>query len=163
LLRNHGLADRDHVVELGYNSRLDTFQAVVGNWLIPQAADISEKRIANARKLDQGLLTIPQIRIPERPKDMRVVYHLYIVYAEKRDQLLNYCVSKGVEAKIHYPIPIYRQQALTSLVKDLVFPETDYQARNIISFPCDQHLSSAEISEIVQTVGDFYREESNAS
>ena len=163
LLRNHGLADRDHVVELGYNSRLDTFQAVVGNWLIPQAADISEKRIANARKLDQGLLKIPQIRIPERPKDMRVVYHLYIVYAEKRDQLLNYCVSKGVEAKIHYPIPIYRQQALTSLAKNLVFPETDYQARNIISFPCDQHLSSAEISEIVQVVGDFYREESDAS
>jgi dTDP-4-amino-4,6-dideoxygalactose transaminase len=76
---------------------------------------------------------------------------------------MNYCVSEGVEAKIHYPIPIYRQQALTSLVKDLVFRETDYQARNIISFPCDQHLSDTEISEIVQTVGDFYREESDAS
>ena len=32
LLRNHGLIDRD-TVEYGYNSRLDTFQAVVGNWL----------------------------------------------------------------------------------------------------------------------------------
>lgn len=163
LLRNHGLVDRDHVVELGYNSRLDTFQAVVGNWLIPQAVDISEKRIANARKLDQGLSKIPQIRIPERPKDMRVVYHLYIVYAEKRDLLLKYCQSKGVEAKIHYPIPIYRQEALASMVRNQVFPETDYQAQNIISFPCDQHLSSDEISEIVQTVSDFYREEANAS
>jgi aminotransferase EvaB len=163
LLRNHGLADRDHVVELGYNSRLDTFQAVVGNWLIPQAVDISEKRIENARKLDRGLSRLPQIRIPVRPKDMRVVYHLYIVYAENRDQLLQYCLSKGVEAKIHYPIPIYRQEALAPMVKDLVFPETDYQAQNIISFPCDQHLTDEEISEIVKTVSDFYSENSYAS
>lgn len=163
LLRNHGLADRDHVVELGYNSRLDTFQAIVGNWLIPKAIDISEKRIENAQKLDEGLIKIPQIRIPERPKDMRVVYHLYIVYAENRDSLLEYCISRGIEAKIHYPIPIYRQEALASVVKDLVFPQTDYQAKNIISFPCDQHLSNGEIHEIIQVVTDFYRETSNAS
>jgi dTDP-4-amino-4,6-dideoxygalactose transaminase len=31
LIRNHGLLDRDTVVSLGYNSRLDTIQAVVGN------------------------------------------------------------------------------------------------------------------------------------
>ena len=37
LLRNHGLSDRDTVKICGYNSRLDTFQAVVGNWLLPQA------------------------------------------------------------------------------------------------------------------------------
>ena len=49
LLRNHGLSDRDTVQILGYNSRLDTFQAVVGNWLIPKAKDIAEKRIVNAK------------------------------------------------------------------------------------------------------------------
>jgi hypothetical protein len=32
-LRNHGLAGRDSVVMLGCNSRLDSLQAVVGNWL----------------------------------------------------------------------------------------------------------------------------------
>ena len=37
LLRNHGLVDRDTVKICGYNSRLDTFQAVVGNWLLPKA------------------------------------------------------------------------------------------------------------------------------
>ena len=31
ILRNHGLIDRDTVKINGYNSRLDTFQAVVGN------------------------------------------------------------------------------------------------------------------------------------
>jgi len=40
LLRNHGLVDRDNVKICGYNSRLDTFQAVVGNWLLPKAKEI---------------------------------------------------------------------------------------------------------------------------
>ncbi len=35
LLRNHGMIDRDTIGILGFNSRLDTIQAVVGNWLIP--------------------------------------------------------------------------------------------------------------------------------
>ena len=48
LLRNHGLIDRDTVKICGYNSRLDTFQAVVGNWLLPKAKRIAQKRIENA-------------------------------------------------------------------------------------------------------------------
>ena len=45
LLRNHGLVDRDTVKINGYNSRLDTFQAVVGNWLLPKARAIANQRI----------------------------------------------------------------------------------------------------------------------
>lgn len=158
LLRNHGLVDRDHVVELGYNSRLDTFQAIVGDWLLPQAVEISKKRIANASSLDLGLSIIPQISIPKRPEDMRIVYHLYIVYAENRDALLSYCNFRGIEAKIHYPIPIYKQKALGPQINSMVFPVTDFQSQNIISFPCDQHLSPEQIAEIIQVVNDFYKQ-----
>ena len=45
LLRNHGLISRDSVKINGYNSRLDTFQAVVGNWLLPKAKKIADQRI----------------------------------------------------------------------------------------------------------------------
>lgn len=157
LLRNHGLIDRDHVEILGYNSRLDTFQAVVGNWLIPKAVEISEKRIANAKYLDIGLGNIKQITIPTRLPNMRIVYHLYIVLAENRDELLKYCKSRGVEAKIHYPVPIYKQKALEPYSSKLNFPITDFQAANIISFPCDQHLTEEHLKEIVQVVNDFYK------
>ena len=44
LLRNHGLKDRDHVKICGYNSRMDTIQAVVGNWIIPKAKLIAKKK-----------------------------------------------------------------------------------------------------------------------
>jgi aminotransferase EvaB len=156
LLRNHGLISRDHVEILGYNSRLDTFQAVVANWLLPQAVDISQKRILNAKKLDDAFNKIPQIKVPERTKEMRIVYHLYIVFAEKRDELLKFCVTRGIEAKVHYPIPIYKQKALGNHYNFMKFPVTDRQARDIISFPCDQHLNNSQLEEITNSVKEFY-------
>lgn len=156
LLRNHGLVDRDHVKILGYNSRLDTFQAVVGNWILPQAREISDQRIKNALYLDERLGKINQIRIPHRPSDMRIVFHLYSVIADDRDGLLEFCIKQGVEAKIHYPIPIYKQEALAPFVGDRSFEMTDFFANNSISFPCDQHLTMIELDEIVETVKRFY-------
>lgn len=157
LLRNHGLVDRDTVEILGYNSRLDTIQAVVGNWLIPQTEHIALSRIENARYYDQALGTIPQIEIPLRLSNFRIVYHLYIVFAENRDGLLDYCLQNGIEAKIHYPVPIYRQPALKHLgYKEGDFPVADRHARTIISFPCDQHLSREEMDHVIQTVNNFY-------
>ncbi len=158
LMRNHGMADRDTIVLMGYNSRLDTLQAVVGNWLIPQAVDIAEKRIANAGRYDRGLGANRQIRIPPRPADMRVVYHLYIVFAENRDALLAHCQKKGIEAKVHYPVPIYRQPALAELGhREGDFPVSDRHAKEIITFPCDQHLGEEELDYVIETVADFYR------
>ena len=62
LLRNHGLSDRDTVKINGYNSRLDTFQAVVGNWLLPKAKLIANKRIQNAKYLDSKLSKIDEVK-----------------------------------------------------------------------------------------------------
>ncbi len=157
LLRNHGLVDRDNVKISGYNSRLDTFQAVVGNWLIPKAKQIANKRIKNAKYLDKNLSKITQISIPPRLKNYKIVYHLYIVFAENRDKLLKYCIKKGIEAKVHYPIPMYRQPAMSFLKHNKGdFPITDKHCKNIISFPCDQHLSKKEMDYIIKTVRDFY-------
>jgi dTDP-4-amino-4,6-dideoxygalactose transaminase len=156
LLRNHGLINRDSVEILGYNSRLDTFQAVVANWLLPQAVDISHKRILNAKRLDEVFNKIPQIKVPNRIKEMRIVYHLYIVFAQRRDELLKFCLNREIEAKIHYPIPIYKQKALGNYYNLMQFPVTDHQAKNVISFPCDQHLNDLQLEEITNSVKEFY-------
>ena len=158
LLRNHGFVNRDTVKLLGYNSRLDTFQAIVGNWLLSKARKIASKRIQNAKYLDENLSKIPQIQIPIRPKNVRHVFHLYIVFAKKRDKLLNYCLKKGIEAKIHYPTPIYRQKPFLKFnYKKTDFPVTDAHARKMISFPCDQHLTKKQLLLIVKTVKIFYQ------
>ena len=157
LLRNHGLIDRDTVKINGFNSRLDTFQAVVGNWLLPKAKNIAKQRIRNAKFYDEKLSKIKQISIPPRPKNYKIVYHLYIVFAKKRDKLLEYCRSKGIEAKVHYPKPMYLQESQKYLKhKRGDFPVTDAHTKKIITFPCDQHLKTKELKYVVDTVQKFY-------
>ena len=157
LLRNHGLVDRDTVKINGYNSRLDTFQAVVGNWLLPKAKKIANQRIRNAKYYDEELSKIKNIIIPPRPKHMKVVYHLYIIFAEKRDLLYEHCLKRGIEAKIHYPKPMYLQDSIKYLgYKKNDFPITDQHCKKIISFPCDQHLSKKQQQYVIKTVKEFY-------
>jgi len=158
LLRNHGLIDRDTVKICGYNSRLDTFQAVVGSWLLPKAKQIAETRIKNAAFYDKSFSLINEITIPPRPKDFKLVYHLYIIFAEKRDELLKYCQKKGIEAKVHYPKPMYLQESVKNLKhKRGDFPITDSHTKKIITFPCDQHLSLKQMNYVTTCVKNFYK------
>jgi len=157
-LRNHGLADRDSVVMLGCNSRLDSLQAVIGNWLIDQVEFITATRIKNAGYLDSELAKLPQIRLPQRFNNRRLVFHLYIVFAERRDALLAHCRKAGVEAKVHYPIPVYRQEGLQQFgYRKGDFPVTDRQAETMISLPAHEHLTAEQLAYMVQTVTEFYQ------
>ena len=158
LLRNHGLKDRDTAVIPGYNSRLDTFQAVVGNWLLPKAKSIANKRIQNAKYLDSKLRKIKDVEIPPRTKKSKTVFHLYVIFVKNRNKLYDFCKKKGIEAKIHYPKPMYLQKSLKFLKhKKGDFPVTDEHCKKIISFPCDQHLTIKQLDFIVKTVNSFYK------
>ena len=87
----------------------------------------------------------------------RIVYHLYIVFADKRNELLDFCIKNGIEAKVHYPVPIYRQKALSHLnYREGDFPITDLHADKIITFPCDQHRTQEELDYIISVVMKFY-------
>jgi dTDP-4-amino-4,6-dideoxygalactose transaminase len=156
-LRNHGLKNRDEIVLLGCNSRLDTLQAIVGNWLIDQVDEITQKRIKYAHMLDEGFKSIPQLKIPTRFKDRQLVYHLYIVFAEERDELFHYCTERGIEVKVHYPIALYLQEGLKHLGYEKGdFPVTDRHADAMISFPAHQHLTEEQIAYTIETVRSFY-------
>ena len=107
----------------------------------------------NTKKFEK----INEVTVPPRIKNYKIVYHLYIIFAEKRDKLLKYCQKKGIEAKIHYPIPMYRQPAMKFLGHKIGdFPASDRHAKSIISFPCDQHLSLKEMDYVCKTVKEFY-------
>ena len=68
-----------------------------------------------------------------------------------------YCIKKGIEAKIHYPIPAYKQKPFSKFkFKKNSFPTTDAHVKKIISFPCDQHLSKKQLDYIIYTVRKFY-------
>ena len=159
LYRNHGLVDRDHVEIWGVNERLQPFQAVVGSRVLDTVEHLVEARICNARFLDDGLKGLERfIRPPYRPSGFREVYQLYLVTATRRDELVAFLISRGVEAKIHYPIPIHLQNAARNLgYKCGDFPVCERQAQEIVTLPAHQHLTQEQINYMLSMIREFYR------
>lgn len=158
LYRNHGLVDRDHVEIWGVNDRLQPFQAVVGSRVLDTVEGLVEARIRNARLLDEGLKGLESfVRPPSRPKGYREVYQLYLVTATRRDELVKFLVSREIEAKVHYPIPIHLQNAARDLgYKRGDFPVCERQAEEIVTLPAHQHISADQISYMISTIREFY-------
>ena len=71
LLRNHGLVNRDKNLIFGYNSRLDTIQAVVAIDVIGKLKNITSKRISNSLFLDKIFFKNKNIIIPKREKYLK--------------------------------------------------------------------------------------------
>ncbi len=158
LYRNHGMASRDEIEIFGINCRMDTLQAVVGNRLIGQTQWITEKRIANAQRYDQAFADMADVvRIPRRDKRIKAVYHLYMLMVDRRDELLAYLQQNGIEARVHYRIPLHLQQAAHSLgYRKGDFPKCEQDCRSIITLPVHQHLTDQELDYAIEHVRAFY-------
>lgn len=158
LLRNHGLKNRDEVQFFGYNTRLDSLQAVVGNYLIQQINNITETRIKWAQKFDTALASLKGfITIPKRQPNKRYVFHLYMIMAKERDKLLSYLIENGIEAKIHYPIPLHLQEAAAYLgYKRGDFPVAESHCESIITLPVHQHLKENQVDYVIEKIREFY-------
>jgi dTDP-3-amino-2,3,6-trideoxy-4-keto-D-glucose/dTDP-3-amino-3,4,6-trideoxy-alpha-D-glucose/dTDP-2,6-dideoxy-D-kanosamine transaminase len=158
LYRNHGLINRDEVEIFGVNSRLDTLQAVIGNRLIGQVKWITARRIEVARRYDRAFAGMGDaVRVPPRRRGVKHVFHLYMLRVERRDELLTFLNGKGVEAKVHYPIPMHLQPASKSLgYHPGDFPVSERDAKCIVTLPAHQHLSDEEIGYAIDQVRGFY-------
>jgi aminotransferase EvaB len=160
LLRNHGLTDRDHCEVFAYNSRLDTIQAVVANHLLDKIEAITNARITHARYLDSGLGGVKEINIPKRDADIKEVFHIYSFMAENRDALWDFLRNNGIDAKIHYPIPMHLQPAARYLnYKKGDFPITERVANQTISLPVHEFVQLQDLDFMISKVKEFYGHE----
>jgi aminotransferase EvaB len=158
LLRNHGLKTRDEVEVLGYNSRLDTIQAIVANNVMGKLDFVIEKRIKNACRYNERLAEISEfVTTPIKKKNVKHVFHVYVVRAQRRDELASYLEANGIETKIHYPIPLHLQKGCQHLgYKQGDFPVCEAQAQSILSLPIHQHLTEREIDYVADKIKEFY-------
>jgi dTDP-4-amino-4,6-dideoxygalactose transaminase len=155
--RNHGMVNRDEIVMWGVNSRLQTTMAVVANHVLGQVNPWIDRRIEIARRIDAGLRDVPEIVLPPRPPERRNAFQLYIVRAQDRAGLIAHLGARGVEAKVHYPIPLHLQVAARDLgYQRGDFPVAEAQAADIVTLPNHQYLTDAEIDYMIQTVRTFY-------
>lgn len=159
LLRNHGLATRDEVSIFGQNSRLHSLQAVVANRLLDELEWITDRRISIASAYDEAFSDLAEfIHTPSVRPGVKHVYHLYMIRVDRRDELLKFLIDNGVEAKIHYPIPVHLQEAAGYLgYQEGDFPVSEEVCQTILSLPLHQHLTPDEVQYTIDQVLRFYR------
>jgi dTDP-4-amino-4,6-dideoxygalactose transaminase len=119
------------------------------------AANLARRDLADryCAELDGvGDLRLP-VSIPERPS----VYHLFVVRTAHRDALLEHLHRNGVQAGIHYPVPIHLQPAWDHLgYRQGDFPVSEAWARECLSLPMYPELAEAQLSRVVAEVRRFF-------
>lgn len=158
LLRNHGLSDRDTWEVSGYNSRLDTVQAAVARHYLSGISDVNATRLVIASGYRSQLQDVQPVSFPENAPGAISSYHLFVMLAERRDELRDYLRANGVDAKIHYPKAIHLQPALGKfgfMAGDL--PAYEAALKKVISLPVHEFMGAAEVLRVCELVKTFFR------
>jgi dTDP-4-amino-4,6-dideoxygalactose transaminase len=135
-LRNYGSEVKYHHPEPGFNSRLDTLQAVVLSAKLKRLAAWNAARRQSAERYDALLSRIPGVTLPTTLPGNEHVWHLYVVRVPRRDAVLARLQDAGIGAGIHYPTPIHLQGAFRQLAhRPGDFPVAEKLAGEVLSLP----------------------------
>jgi dTDP-4-amino-4,6-dideoxygalactose transaminase len=159
-LRNYGYERRDFSVRLGINSRLDEFQAAILRVKVPRVANWNAQRTSIAEMyLDACHRT--GIRIPFTRDRVKNGYHLFPILADNRDTVQKLLQERGVQALIHYPVPLHLQPALARLgYHPGDFPNAETACSQELSIPIFPQLSKEEVETIIQALERVHQETS---
>lgn len=134
ILKNHGLIDRSTCSQWGLNCRLDEMQAAFLGVQLPQLDTWTEERRKIANFYNESLKDV--VIVPIESSDEKHVYQTYVIRSDARDKLKEYLNSNGVDALIHYPVPIHLQPAAKYLnYKRGDFPIVEQLSNEILSLP----------------------------
>ena len=152
-LRNYGSEVKYHHPEIGFNSRLDTLQAVVLSAKLKRLGGWNEARRTAARRYDDLLADLPAVTPPRTLPGNDHVFHLYVVRVPNRDQVLKKLNADGVGAQIHYPVPIHLQGAFRQLgLGEGSFPVAEKAAREILSLPMYPAITADQQARVVASL-----------
>jgi dTDP-4-amino-4,6-dideoxygalactose transaminase len=155
-LRNHGLADRNTVLEWGLNSRLDTLQAAILKIRLKNLDDVIARKRAHVG-LYRSLLSPKHAFIPPcQPYEFNT-FVLFVIQVDRRDELQKFLAARGIDTAIHYPIPIHLQPAAAALGhKPGDFPMVERQAQRILSLPVHPYMTADDVRTVAGAINEFY-------
>src|SRR5262249_48651156 len=152
-LRNYGSEVKYHHPETGFNSRMDTLQAVVLLAKLSRLARWNEARRAAARRYDQLLAGASGVKLPTTAPGNEHVFHLYVVRVARRDAVLAKLNADGIGAGIHYPVPIHLQGAFKYLGHNAGdFPVAERVAGEILSLPLFPQITAEQQERVANAL-----------
>jgi dTDP-4-amino-4,6-dideoxygalactose transaminase len=152
-LRNWGSERKYHHPEVGFNSRLDTLQAVVLAAKLRRLAGWNAARRRAAARYDALLAGVEGVETPRVLPGNEHAWHLYVVRVPRRDEVLARLQAAGIGAGIHYPTPLHLHGALGFLgYRAGDFPQAERAAGEVLSLPMHPHLTAAQQERVVETL-----------
>jgi dTDP-4-amino-4,6-dideoxygalactose transaminase len=147
MLRNHGSEKRYHNEMLGYNSRLDEFQAAILRVKLPHLNRYNEARRTIAKTYNE-LFAGLDIHIPHVSDGH--IFHQYTlrVPADKRDVLQEVLKQNEISSMLYYPIPQNRLTPFKHLQSNT--PLSDQVAKEIISLPIWPQMNMAKQERVAE-------------
>jgi len=155
-LRNYGQSVRYQHPELGMNSRLDEIQAAMLSERLKWLQEFTQRRreIAEAYRTR---ISHPLVKMLNAPQESDAhVYHLFVVTCEERERLQTHLQSRGIQALIHYPIPIHHQDPCLNMARDPYgLINSDHHASICLSLPCHPQMTNDDVTAVIVAINAF--------
>jgi len=143
---------------VGSNCRLDEMQAAVLRVKLKHLAEWSGKRRAHAKYYNDKLAGLPLTLPPHDEDGTQPVFHLYVIRAERRDELMAHLKANGIGTGVYYPIPVHAQPAYAGLgLRASDFPNAERASREALALPLYPEMTAAEASRVVKTIRAFFK------
>ncbi len=156
MLRDYGRVDRYKHKVKGYNSRLDTIQAVVLSAKLKYLDEWNRMRNEKAAYYCDLLQGADGLILPRIKSDRAHVFQTFAVRVKNRNKILEKLKNKGIGALIHYPIPLHLQEAYKDLRhKKGDFPAAERVADEILSLPMFPHMKKEEIEYVSSSLKEL--------
>ncbi|ADX75029.1 putative PLP-dependent enzyme possibly involved in cell wall biogenesis [Pseudarthrobacter phenanthrenivorans Sphe3] len=153
MLGAHGSMEKYRHDAVGMNSRLDTVQAVVLKAKLERLESWNLLRRAAAERYSELLADVPGVVLPLEAPGNVDVWHLYVVRVPERDAVLAALHSAGIQAGIHYPVPVHLSAAYASAgYGPGSFPVAEEAAGQILSLPIFPHITTEQQERVVEAL-----------
>lgn len=152
MLRDWGQSRKYYHDLRGFNYRMEGIQGAILRVKLRHLEVWTDARRAHAR-IYAGQLAGSEIGTPCEMSYARHVYHVYAIRVPRRDRVFQHLNKSGVQAGIHYPIPVHLQPAYRDArYKEGDFPVAESVAREVISLPIFPEMTPAQIDEVCASV-----------
>ncbi len=159
-LRNHGRRSKYLHDQKGFGERLDTLQAAILGAKLPHLAAWTTARRRLAARY-QMLLADCELILPAVAAEANPAWHLFVIRTAHRDALLDSLKQSGVEAGVHYPVPLHLQPAYADLgYQPGALPVTERVADTCLSLPLYPEMSEVQQDRVVALVKAFLEQSS---
>ena len=152
-LRNYGSDVKYHHPELGFNSRLDTLQAIVLKAKLRLLSSWNEQRQIAAQRYYEMLAGVSGVQLPQTMPGNEHVWHLYVIRVTDRDKVSRRLRDMNIGTGIHYPMPIHMLGAFRYLgYARGDFPVSEQAATEVLSLPMYPTITVDQQAQVVEAL-----------